>query len=94
MSTSEYMKNVVDLFYSYDELYSQLIDYGAKSFQLILDIDNVWKRLELKWMLEHFIAKEEYEKCSKIKSQLDVFFIADDNRQVELHRKLKYRTHE
>ena len=52
------------------------------------DRRRIWKRLELRWMLEFFQNNEQYEKCEVLKKLIDEHFIADETKQNELNRKL------
>ncbi len=45
---------IIDNFNSFDNLYEQILLHGPNECDFILDEDNVWKRLELKWLLDYF----------------------------------------
>ena len=61
-------KDIIEIskeFESFDEMYKKIENF--ENFDLCLDSDGIWKRLELKWMLTYFQTNEEYEKCAVIK---------------------------
>lgn len=76
-------------FTSYEELYDILNREGYRSCSLCYDEeDGKWKRLELKWMLEHFLEKEEYEKCAVLQRAIDSHLLGSDADQEIMNRKL------
>lgn len=89
----ETIKDVADSFRTYEQMYDELIEKGYEAIPLCLDNDGIWKRVELKWMLEHFTEQEEYEKCAHLWEIIDGHYIAPDEKQAELNRKLElYKT--
>ena len=62
------------------------VDINKSSF--CLDHDGIWKRIELRWLLDYFLKKEDYEKCAILKELIDEHYIADDSKQKELNDKL------
>lgn len=73
-------------FMSFDDMYEWLISTGdINCIEYCLDSDGVWKRLPLKWMLEHFQNQEEYEKCAILKPFIEKYFIADNKTQDRLN---------
>jgi len=86
----QYYLDDPDSYKSYDDCYNELIKTNnIKIFPFCLDSDGIWKRLELDWMLEYFIEKEEYEKCIIIKKNIDKYFIASPKKQKKLNIKLR-----
>lgn len=86
------LKNIEEIaktFQTWDDTYDYLIktnDIDVCCF--CLDNDNVWKRKHLKWMLEYFLDKEEYEKCNVLKKLMDKNYVANKKKQIELHTKM------
>lgn len=70
-------------FVSFEEMFTELEKGNIEFFQYILDKDDmIWKKLELKWMLDYFIQIEDYEKCTVIKKAIDGdWFIANQQYQ-------------
>ena len=80
------IKEISKTFQTYDAIYDYLIktnDVDVCSF--CLDNDNIWKRLDLKWMMEYFLDKEEYEKCGVLKNIMEKHYVANKTKQIELH---------
>ncbi len=83
------IEEIVKTFQTFEDQYDYLIktnDIDICNF--CLDNDNVWKRLHLKWMLEYFLDKEEYEKCDILKKLMEKHYVANKKKQFELHMKL------
>ena len=86
----EQYKEIARNYVSFDECYNKLKESNDITIcKYCLDDDGLWKRLELKWILEHFEKTEEYEKCIFIKDLMKDNYIAGDNKQDELNEKLK-----
>jgi len=83
--TNEILKS----YKSYDDLLNVIIQSkSAECCEFCLDYDGIWKRLTLKWMIDYFIEKEEYEKCIIVNNYILTDYIANDLRQDELNTKL------
>jgi hypothetical protein len=87
---NEIIKNIAESFKTYDDIYNHLIINGIETCRFMLDHDCVWKRLELQWLFDYFLQKEEYEKCAVLKNLIETHFIAPDNKQIELNSKLQF----
>jgi hypothetical protein len=84
------IKNISETFQTHEDFYNQLIEKGIETCCYLLDHDCVWKRLELQWLFEYFLQKEEYEKCAVLKNFIKTNFIAPDEKQAELNKKLQF----
>ena len=83
----ETINDVANTYQSYDEIYEQLIKTNDITIcEFCLDYDGIWKRLKLKWLLDYFLKKEEYEKCAHIKEIMKYHFIGNNNKQIELNK--------
>jgi len=83
------LKDIVNTFRGFDDMYDYLIktnDINVCNY--CIDNDNVWKRLSLKWMINYFMDKEEYEKCGVLKKIIKEHYIASESKQIELHKKM------
>jgi hypothetical protein len=87
---SEQIQEMFETFRTYDDIYIQLLIEGVETCQYLLDSDCIWKRLELQWMSDYFLQKEEYEKCAVLKEYINNFFIAPNVKQFELNNKLQF----
>lgn len=83
------IKNIANSFINFDDQYILLIRNGVDACKKLLDSDGIWKRLELKWLLEYFENNEEYEKCVIISKVMENNFILNKNEQKILNDKLK-----
>ena len=62
---SKDLKEIAQSFKHYDKMYDDLLKLGPKS---------LYHPIELDWMVEYFIKKEDYEKCTilnRIKNQIN-----------------------
>jgi len=83
------IKEIAKTFQSFDDMYDYLIKTNDIDIcEYCYDSDNIWKRLSLKWMLDYFLDKEEYEKCNVLKKIMTKHYIANKSKQIELHMKL------
>ena len=72
------IKEIAKTFKTFDDTYDYLIKTNDINIcHFCLDNDNVWKRLHLKWMMEYFLDKEEYEKCNVLKKLMDKHYVAN-----------------
>lgn len=69
------------------ELLTETDDINVCKF--CLDEDGIWKRSELKWMLDFFINNEDYEKCDVLLKYIRKGYIADEAKQNDLNLKLE-----
>lgn len=83
-------KEIAERFETFEEMYEKLLEHGIRICKFCLDDkDNVWKRMELKWMLDYFESKEDYKKCESLKNLIDSDdYIASEEKQKELNIKL------
>ena len=58
-------------------------------FQFYPDNDGIWKRTELKWLLDYLIKHEEYEKCEILNKVFKKHYIANKTQTDFLNNKLK-----
>jgi hypothetical protein len=91
----EQYKEIAKTYSSFEDCYKLMTETSnVEVCKFCLDYDGVWKRLELKWMLEFFQNKEDYEKCNILKKFMDESYIADESKQNELNSKLdEYVSH-
>jgi hypothetical protein len=91
----EQYKEIAKTYSSFEDCYKLITETNnVEICKFCLDSDGVWKRLELKWMLEFFQNKEDYEKCDTLKKIIDEHFIGDESKQNELNSKLdEYVSH-
>lgn len=91
----EQYKEIAKTYLSFEECYKLVTDTNnVEICKFCLDSDGIWKRLELKWMLEFFQNKQDYKKCNTLKKLIDEHFIGDESKQNELNSKLdKYVSH-
>jgi hypothetical protein len=81
------IKEIAKTFQSFDDMYDYLIKTNdIEICNFCYDNDGIWKRLSLKWMLDYFTEKEEYEKCLILKNLMQKHFIANNRKQIELHK--------
>ena len=81
----EVLEEIPNTLRTYEEMYDDLIRLGVDSFQYCLDrSDSQWKRLELDWMEEYFIEKEDYKKCSVIRDVKKDHYLAPGDVQDRL----------
>jgi len=59
---SKCIKEMANTFKSFDVMYNDLIKYG---------METLYHPMELEWMLEYFTKKEDYEKCSILKTLIN-----------------------
>jgi len=86
---SEEIEQVASSFRTFEQMYDDVITKGVDSIDFMFDNqDNKWKRIELMWMLGHFVNKEEYEKCVIIRDLMFNHFMADENKQKELNDRM------
>ena len=84
------LAEVAKSFRPYDESYKLIVEEGDIDACLFcLDSDGVWKRAELQWMLEFFLEKEDYEKCSRLQTIMNEHYFADYKKQEDLNKKLR-----
>jgi serine/threonine protein phosphatase PrpC len=85
----EQYKEIAKTYSSFGDRYKLVVETNnVEICKFCLDSDGIWKRLELKWMLEFFENNEDYEKCNVLKKLIDEHFIADESKQNELNKKL------
>jgi serine/threonine protein phosphatase PrpC len=85
----EQYKEIAKTYSSFGDRYKLVVETNnVEICKFCLDSDGIWKRLELKWMLEFFENNEDYEKCNVLKKLIDEHFIADEPKQNELNKKL------
>jgi serine/threonine protein phosphatase PrpC len=85
----EQYKEISKTYSSFEDCYKLVVETNnVEICTFCLDSDGIWKRLELKWMLEFFQNNEDYEKCGVLKKLIDEHFIADESKQNELNKKL------
>jgi len=85
----EQYKEIAKTYLSFDDCYNIVTETNnVEICKFCLDYDGIWKRLELKWMLEFFQNNGEYEKCAVLKKLIDEHFIADESKQNEMNGKL------
>jgi serine/threonine protein phosphatase PrpC len=85
----EQYKEIAKTYSSFEDCYKLVVETNnVEICKFCLDSDGIWKRLELKWMLEFFQNNEDYEKCGVLKKLIDEHFIADESKQNELNIKL------
>jgi predicted transcriptional regulator YheO len=83
-------QELADNYKSYDECYNLLVEKNDASVCMFcLDHDGIWKRLELKWILDYFIETEQYEKCVVVKQFMDTDFVGSDKVQKELNDQME-----
>ena len=86
----EKIESVAASYRSFDQMYDDILKDGIKTCQLLLDNDGVWKRLELKFLLEEFEKQELFEKCVIIRDLIDSEdYVASKEKAQELNKKLK-----
>ena len=86
---SEEIEQVASSFRTFEQMYDDVITKGVNSIDFMFDNqDEKWKRMELFWMLGHFVGKEEYEKCVIIRDLMFNHFMADENKQKELNDRM------
>ena len=69
---SKEIEQVAGSFRTFEQMYDDVITKGVNSILFLFDNqDEKWKRMELFWMLDYFIEKEEYEKCAKLQKLID-----------------------
>ena len=86
---NERIQEVADSFRSFDSLYLKLVETNDPTlFQFCLDNDGIWKRLELKWMLDVYEKEEQYERCQILKEFMKEYYIANDETQNKLNDSL------
>jgi hypothetical protein len=85
----EQYKEIAKTYSSFGDCYKLVVETNnVEICKFCLDSDGIWKRLELKWMLEFFENNEDYEKCNVLRKLIDEHFIADESKQNELNKKL------
>jgi len=83
-------EEIAKTYSSFDTVYNLLIKTNDITIcKFCLDKDGIWKRIELKWMIEHFEKLEQYDKCEYLKDIMNNNYIADDLKQIELNEKLE-----
>jgi serine/threonine protein phosphatase PrpC len=83
----EQYKEIAKTYSSFDDCYKLVTETNnVEICKFCLDSDGIWKRLELKWMLDFFQNNEDYEKCNVLKKLIDEHFIADEPKQNELNK--------
>lgn len=83
-------KEVANSYRSHDDCYKLLVDKNDVSVcKFCLDHDGIWKRLELRWILEYFLESEQYEKCVIVKQFMDEGFVGSDEIQKELNAQME-----
>lgn len=84
------IKEVAETFRTFDDIYNTIIKNGVETSRFMLDHDCIWKRLELQWLFDYFLQKEDYEKCAILKDLMVNNFIAPEDKQTELNSKLQF----
>lgn len=83
-------QEVADSYRSHEDCYKLLVEKNDASVcKFCLDNDGIWKRLELKWILEYFIETEQYEKCVIVKQFMDTDFVGSDEIQEKLNNQME-----
>src|SRR5690606_28986744 len=60
------------------EYYNEyILTENINIFKFYLDVDNVWRRTELKWLFDYLLKNEEYEKCIIIDKLMEKHYIAN-----------------
>ena len=86
---SKEIEQVASSFRTFEQMYDDVITKGVNSIDFMFDNqDEKWKRMELFWMLGHFVGKEEYEKCVIIRDLLTNHFIAKGDKEKELNDRM------
>jgi hypothetical protein len=60
--SKEDITKIASSFRSYDVVYDELMEFGTTCLQ---------HSLELEWMMDYFLEKEDYEKCGILKTYLN-----------------------
>ena len=86
---SKEIEQVAGSFRTFEQMYDDVITKGVNSILFLFDNqDEKRKRMELFWMLDYFIEKEEYEKCVIIRDLLTHHFIAKGDKEKELNDRM------
>jgi hypothetical protein len=88
MNINQY-KKIADSYLSFEDCYKLLIETNnVEVCKYCLDEDGIWKRSELKWMLDYFINTEDYEKCDVLLKFIRTDYIANEAKQNELNHEM------